>query len=526
LVFDLDVIPAGSNVVIDLQVCMQSNAFEHMVSEAELSWLSAVPGNSPLTNVYTVLVMDTDGDTVPDFADMDDDNDGIADTNDLPDLAVAISVQPLQILDESALAYSLSVTNGGTDAAQAVVVENVMPPNTQVLDYRLNHPQLVALYDFNRDELEEGGTVLDHSGHDRHGTVHTGLPGVDQSVSTAHGTGIHLDGVSDWVDLPSFDLSTNYTISMWVDLDNIADSGALLSKTDAIPSCEFMLGVFGQEYLVLIQSAGQRPNLALPGPQHLLVSIVESNGVSGVDLYKDGVFLSHMELPGVLGDVSGGLGWTIGKVATPSGNVSFIPVIVDHLSIFNTAFTPAQVARLYEHGPVGMVDEAGTLMLRTGPLDPGGVLDVLIDAEVQPSALGALTNITSLILLEPDASPENHSATNVVFVVDTDTDGIADFTDTDDDNDGQSDSDEYISGTDAKDSASRLELHIRLALDEAHLGFDAVTGRTYQVEMRENLEALTWTLSQSNLVGNGWVEWPQTNANARSFFRLGVEKQP
>ena len=86
------------------------------------------------------------------------------------------------------------------------------------------------------------------------------------------------------------------------------------------------------------------------------------------------------------------------------------------------------------------------------------------------------------------------------------------------------DDDEWVAGTNPKDASSLLELHMLFAEGAApRAAFDAVTGRVYQIEI---YDAPDWTLSQSNLVGNGWVEWPQTNANPHSFFRLGVEKQP
>ncbi|MFT5121807.1 MAG: choice-of-anchor B domain-containing protein [Verrucomicrobiales bacterium] len=525
LEFNLGVIPGGSNAVISLRVCMPTNTSEQVGSEAILSWISAVSGNSPLTNTYTLLVIDTDGDQLLDFVDPDDDNDGIPDVNDLPDLSVSIAAQPEQIVDDPSLTYSLTVANAGTDTADAISLQDLIPADVQILDYRLVHPHLVAMYDFNEGPLEDGGLLLDHSGHARHGTIHTGLPGVDQSIATVHGRGIQLDGANDYIELPSFTLSTNYTISLWFNHQNIADSSVLLSKADALSSLEFNLGVFNRKVSLRIQSNFNTEAFSRAGPQHLVLSIVESNGVSRVTTYRDGVFLNRMDVLDVLGDVSGGTGWILGKIAT--ANANYLAAIIDHLSFFDAAFTPGQVSRLYALGPVGLRQTGSALSVNMGPIDTSAVWGLQLDAEVLPGAVGILTNLAQLVLLEPDASNINHSATNILIVVDTDSDGSADFVDLDDDGDSMLDSQEQIAGTDSKNAASRLALLMSLSgAADPVVGFDAVTGRVYRIERRMVLDALDWTSVQSNLTGNGWVQWPQTHDNLQAFFRLGVEKQP
>jgi hypothetical protein len=101
---------------------------------------------------------------------------------------------------------------------------------------------------------------------------------------------------------------------------------------------------------------------------------------------------------------------------------------------------------------------------------------------------------------------------------------------TDLDGDGMTNSEEYLAGTDPNESASVL--HVEASRDDmgrAVLSFTAMTGNTYTVYHRDDLEVGTWRkLQDVTVTANQVVAVPDTTSLATSqrYYRVGATPGP
>lgn len=92
------------------------------------------------------------------------------------------------------------------------------------------------------------------------------------------------------------------------------------------------------------------------------------------------------------------------------------------------------------------------------------------------------------------------------------------------DGDGKTNYQEYLSGTDPKNPASRL--FVKAFVKNAGgvtFSWDSISGKTYTVERSTNLT--TWTLLQNNVAGTAGVATftdPNTTGNPKLFYRVIV----
>ena len=108
------------------------------------------------------------------------------------------------------------------------------------------------------------------------------------------------------------------------------------------------------------------------------------------------------------------------------------------------------------------------------------------------------------------------------FFGSADRDGTGDF-----DSDGQSDLAEFLSGTDPTDAKSQLRVTGGSTLDESGftIEWDSTSGKTYQVQYKENLNDPTWFNLGSQIVALGETATridPDANTSTNRFYRVIV----
>jgi endonuclease/exonuclease/phosphatase family metal-dependent hydrolase len=114
---------------------------------------------------------------------------------------------------------------------------------------------------------------------------------------------------------------------------------------------------------------------------------------------------------------------------------------------------------------------------------------------------------------------------SVTFLIDTDQDGLPDFSDPDDDNDGQTDTDEALFGSDPLDAASIYRLIFAATTQgNARLNFATLPGRIYTVQRSETLNSWT-TLAVQNGTGAVLSLPINTTLFPKAFYHIIVAYQ-
>ena len=100
----------------------------------------------------------------------------------------------------------------------------------------------------------------------------------------------------------------------------------------------------------------------------------------------------------------------------------------------------------------------------------------------------------------------------------------------DPDLDGMTNYEEWKAGTSPIEGASRLTLDLLVpTVDGWTLGFWGLTGRGYQVEVRESMDAGEWRLLEQTdvLVDDSWVEiLDPTGSDSERYYRLLLWQYP
>ncbi len=107
---------------------------------------------------------------------------------------------------------------------------------------------------------------------------------------------------------------------------------------------------------------------------------------------------------------------------------------------------------------------------------------------------------------------------SLVFVEDTDGDGLADDVDPDDDNDGLSDDDELAFGTDPLDAASRFALRVTTGVWGSELRFPGAEGVIYTIEWCDDLAS--WDHSTTVEGQEAELVFPLPSGEERVFARV------
>ena len=109
---------------------------------------------------------------------------------------------------------------------------------------------------------------------------------------------------------------------------------------------------------------------------------------------------------------------------------------------------------------------------------------------------------------------------SVVFLVDSDGDGIPDSEDSDNDNDGQSDEYELAFGSDPLDPGSTFEIELVPDGGNLNLSFPGAPGIVYTIEWCDDL--VSWQPLTTRLGVGGVVLVPLPTSGDRAFFRVMV----
>jgi len=131
---------------------------------------------------------------------------------------------------------------------------------------------------------------------------------------------------------------------------------------------------------------------------------------------------------------------------------------------------------------------------------------------------------------------------NLLKMVDTDSNGLPDWWETDNfgaigvnpnldaDGDGMINLQEYLAGTNPRNSASRLAISQTSMVangsnSDFHVSFQSVSGITYRVEYSDTLATGSWTTLGADLSGTGAIMQvidPAANTRAKRFYRVEV----
>lgn len=232
----------------------------------------------------------------------------------------------------------------GSAAARAAAAEGAnTPPPAVPTD------GLVLSYSFDRDG---DGTVPDESGNRLNGTVH-GARWVNAGVS---GGAYAFDGVDDHIEVKDPSNLRAYSISVWVNLDDLEPRSVIARTSLAGPGSEWshQIGVAHSNNVEHYIFPSAYPECRVTGADTLNTGVWYHVVGTGSDrdvmrLYVDGVEVGSVDLPGPLW--RGGDRWLIGHEVGVDrdayrGRRGAFHGTVDELRIYNRVLTEEEILRL------------------------------------------------------------------------------------------------------------------------------------------------------------------------------------
>jgi len=341
------------------------------------------------------LIIDTDGDSVPDSADNcpddfnpyqeDGDRDGIGDACAVTNVSIDKTDLDDPVILGDPLTYLLTVSNLGPLQANHVTLTDFLPSDflqtwtdddisidefgggagDQVQwDYGNGWIELPENSDTERQLLEDaipsgwidmtGNVLLYHMENDwsdSSGQGHSGtaVGGTIFTSSSQVGTGAGLfDGVDDRVDCSYFDIGNTFTIALWVDIENTGKEQALVGKHDAAGGNQVLMGLYNGGYHVRIRTETYEDGAIQSGWQYLAVVGNQQGSSTNVTFYRNGIPLWTHTLASTVGDISGGLAWTLGQDWDSGPATSdFFDGSMDELAIWSRALSLAEIQEIF-----------------------------------------------------------------------------------------------------------------------------------------------------------------------------------
>jgi len=198
-------------------------------------------------------------------------------------------------------------------------------------------------------KMDEGSgtTIGDSSGNGYDGTASGGSWSTD--VPPAAGAGSYsyqFNGVSSFIDTAVFDINDDFSIAVWVKPADTEAEAILGKHTDAAAN-QLLFGIYDGDYILNIHDDVQRTYPVRKGAwQHLLLVGRAEGSHTTVTVYRNGISLWTFEHQQVIGDVSGGKAWTIGRDWDPAEANDYFEGLMADLRIYDGALSEAEIAAL------------------------------------------------------------------------------------------------------------------------------------------------------------------------------------
>lgn len=212
-------------------------------------------------------------------------------------------------------------------------------------------PELLMHLKLDESPAAAGRVMSDASGNANHAIVVNNNWDVDKSVPGVHGNALRFDGDGDRLDGVPFDIDDTFTIALWVNPATTANRQAFLGKHDSNGGNQFVLGFFSG-YHVRIRGVTYQAGTPRTGWQHIAV-VGEATGANSteVTLYRNAIPLWTQTLGDRIGDVAGGLGWTLGQ-EWDNGPVTsdYLNGDLDDVKIWNGALTAEEIENEFNGG--------------------------------------------------------------------------------------------------------------------------------------------------------------------------------
>lgn len=270
-------------------------------------------------------------------------------------------------------------------------------------------------------------------------------------------------------------------------------------------------------------------------------NIIAGNSGDGLDLFDSSTIKNRISQNSIYSNQSQGIGlFTNSNNNQPAPTISsatLSPSLVNSGGIDITAMTSAGVNTIEFFASPSGGDEGQFFI---GSVSASGSFSVSISAAVPT---GYVVTATAT---DANGNTSQFSAPSMVTVNDTDSDGIPNNWTTahfnhatgsagdksraidDADGDGMTNFQEFLAGTDPKNSASRFAVSsIDRNTGSPRIGFQPVAGKTYRLDYRDNLNFGDWiTLIDGIFAPNNstiQINDPTATGLAKRFYRLDLE---
>ena len=159
-----------------------------------------------------------------------------------------------------------------------------------------------------------GATAFTDASGNAHTTDCTGDACPTVGVSGMFTTALRFDGVNDYLESDDFDLDDDFSISLWVNPSTTDDYQVFIGKHNSDGDNLMLFGFYNGGYYFRIRDTIYQGGTKTTGWQHLAVTGRYSDtSETAVTMFKNGQVLWQQTLNAVVGDISGGKGWSLGQ---------------------------------------------------------------------------------------------------------------------------------------------------------------------------------------------------------------------
>ena len=229
---------------------------------------------------------------------------------------------------------------------QAKESSNLLPAPDHYVN-QANNGGLVAHWSM--DDIY-GTHIYDISGNNHHAIKNNavvGSNGIPASPNRINYRSIDLRGGNYYADADAFDIANDFSIAMWVYVNNTTANQAIIGKHTSSGINQLLIGIYSGNYSVTIHGNSHTVGTPTLGWQHLLVTGRKiTTNQTRVTLYRDGIMLWQQDFTTEVGDISGGKGWTIGQDWDGSTRTDYFNGMIDDIRIYNQELLGLETVRL------------------------------------------------------------------------------------------------------------------------------------------------------------------------------------